>query len=129
MYVSLSSPLCAVVAAAVVLGVFAPPGLAQSGTEARQAQEAITEEEAVKPDDGSQDSGVVEGHPSGTTPADMVPGGEAAKVLEDAQKDDTVTASDMKACMDDWDPGSEMTKAEWEQSCRSTLKYFPDKHE
>lgn len=129
MYVSHSFPLCTLVAAAVALSVFATPGLAQSAKESQAVEEAVAEEEAVQPGDGSQDNDVVEGHPAGTTPTDMAPGGEAAKVLKDAQKDDAVTASDMKACMDDWDPGTEMTKAEWEQSCRSTLQYFPDKHE
>lgn len=123
MYVPSAHTLLTLVAAATALSVAAAPSLAES----QAVKGAVAEEEAVQPDDGSQDKDVVEGHPSGTTPTDMMPGGEAAEVLEDAQKDDTVTASDMKACMDQWDAGSEMTKAEWEQSCRSTLQYFPEK--
>jgi hypothetical protein len=28
--------------------------------------------------------------------------------------------------MKDWDPQTQMSKAEWKESCRTTLEYFPD---
>ena len=51
---------------------------------------------------------------------------EAEVILEDAKKNDPVTAADLEACMKDWDPETRMTKKEWEVSCKRTLKYFPE---
>ena len=54
------------------------------------------------------------------------PKDEAEVILEDAKKNDPVTAADLEACMKDWDPETRMTKKEWEVSCKRTLKYFPE---
>ena len=38
-----------------------------------------------------------------------------------SEKDD-LYARDMKTCMDSWDSFTQMTKAEWKQTCERTLK-------
>lgn len=62
----------------------------------------------------------------GGATSDSAPKNEAEVILEDAKKNDPVTAADMEACMKDWDPETRMTKNEWEVSCKRTLKYFPE---
>ncbi|MDQ8700543.1 hypothetical protein [Hyphomicrobium sp. LHD-15] len=37
-----------------------------------------------------------------------------------------VTAADIAECMKTWDADTGMTKAEYEKSCKRTLKYFPE---
>lgn len=102
-------------------------------------RDAIAEEENVSPNDGSPsrpdpaDRGVI------PVPADVVPGdrsaldkpfkvaeSEADVILDDAKKSDPVTSGEMDKCMGDWDPQTQMSKEEWEASCRSTLPYFPE---
>jgi hypothetical protein len=106
---------------------------------------AIAEEEDVSPNDGSasvpaqQDQGVI---PDAADKADSTNVGtpDAAKqgaqkktaeseadiILDQSKKNDKVTKEDMANCMKDWDPQSQMSKAEWKESCRTTLEYFPD---
>jgi len=50
---------------------------------------------------------------------------EAEVVIEDSRKNLKVTHKDFADCMKDWGPQTQMTKAEWAASCRSTLEYFP----
>lgn len=38
-----------------------------------------------------------------------------------------VTAAEVAECMKTWDPQTGMSKDEYEKSCKSTLKYFPEK--
>lgn len=53
---------------------------------------------------------------------------EADVVLDDAKKNDKVTKRGLSDCMKDWDPQTQMSKAEWKESCRTSLEYFPDGH-
>ncbi len=52
---------------------------------------------------------------------------EAEEILKDSQKQDSETPSEIAECMKQWGPGTQMTKEEWAASCRSTLRYFPEK--
>ncbi|MFA5899390.1 MAG: hypothetical protein WC829_09800 [Hyphomicrobium sp.] len=100
----------------------------------------IAQEENVLPSDGqpsvpdAPDDGVIPdatvdqrpGLPSDDTAAKKVPGeSEAEVVIQDSKKNDKVTKGDLSNCMKDWGPQTQMTKAEWEASCRTTLEYFP----
>ena len=51
---------------------------------------------------------------------------EADIILDQSKKNDKVTKQDMASCLKDWDPQTQMSKAEWTESCRTTLEYFPD---
>jgi hypothetical protein len=51
---------------------------------------------------------------------------EADAILDESKKDFKVTERALEDCMKDWDPQTQMTKAEWKESCRTTLEYFPD---
>ncbi|MCZ7593981.1 MAG: hypothetical protein M5U16_03015 [Hyphomicrobium sp.] len=50
---------------------------------------------------------------------------EADAILDESKKNFKVTKKDLAGCMADWDPQTQMSKAEWEESCRTTLEYFP----
>jgi len=115
----------------------------------------IAEEENVSPNDGSpsvpdradQDvipdaadpekgDTTVAAPPSGDLPGDVSTGkpGDPAKqaeseadvIIDDSKKNFRVTQKDMDKCMKDWDPQTQMTKEQWEESCRTTLQYFPE---
>lgn len=141
-------------AVAVAFGVLTGPVIAEevTGSEipknsyyddplTKTERDAIASEEDVSPNDGRPstpdpaDRGVI------PTPAEVVPGdrsdaagdkpmvvaeSEADKIIDDAQKSAPVTAGDMAKCMGEWDPQTQMSKEEWEQSCRTTLQYFPE---
>ena len=51
---------------------------------------------------------------------------EADAVLDESKKDFKVTKKSLDGCLKDWDPQTQMSKAEWAESCRTTLEYFPD---
>jgi len=51
---------------------------------------------------------------------------EAEAILDESKKDFKVTKRDLAGCLKDWDPQTQMSKAEWAESCRTTLEYFPD---
>ena len=53
-------------------------------------------------------------------------GNEAEAILKESKESFKVTHKDFEDCMKDWGPSTQMSKGEWEQSCRSTLKYFPE---
>jgi hypothetical protein len=141
-------------AVAVAFGVLTGPVLAEqvTGSEipknsyyddplTQTERDAIASEENVSPNDGRPstpdpaDRGVI------PTPADVIPGdrsdaggdkpmvvaeSEADKIIDDSKKSYPVTTGEMDKCMGDWDPQTQMSKEEWEQSCRSTLPYFPE---
>jgi len=52
---------------------------------------------------------------------------EAAEILKESKKNDPETPKDVAECMKQWGPQTQMTKEEWAASCRSTLRYFPEK--
>jgi hypothetical protein len=52
---------------------------------------------------------------------------EADAILDESKKDFKVTKKDLAGCIADWDPQTQMSKAEWTESCRTTLEYFPDR--
>jgi len=51
---------------------------------------------------------------------------EAKAILDESKKDFKVTRRGLADCMKDWDPQTQMSKAEWKESCQTTLEYFPD---
>ena len=51
---------------------------------------------------------------------------EADAILDESKKDFKVTNQGLADCLKDWDPQTQMSKAEWKESCRTTLEYFPD---
>jgi pyruvoyl-dependent arginine decarboxylase (PvlArgDC) len=51
---------------------------------------------------------------------------EAEKILQDSKENDPETAPEVAECIKQWGPHTQMTKEEWAQSCRATLKYFPE---
>jgi hypothetical protein len=53
---------------------------------------------------------------------DSVPDGD----VEDPNKLYPVTPKEVAECMKAWDPQTQMSKAEFEASCKSSLKYFPE---
>jgi hypothetical protein len=110
----------------------------------------IAEEENVSPNDGrasvpnAADDGVI---PDAADTADRkaateteeqnlqqdVNGGakrrgesEADAILDESKKNFKVTKQGLADCMKEWDPQTQMSKAEWKESCRTTLEYFPD---
>lgn len=100
----------------------------------------IAQEENVLPSDGqpsvpnAQDDGVIPdaaidqraGAVSDDAAAKKTPGeSEAEIVIQDSKKNDKVTKKDLSSCMKEWGPQTQMTKSEWEASCRTTLEYFP----
>ncbi|WP_068459736.1 hypothetical protein [Hyphomicrobium sulfonivorans] len=53
-------------------------------------------------------------------------GDEAEAILKESKDSFKVTHQSFEDCMKDWGPSTQMSKEEWAQSCRSTLKYFPE---
>lgn len=53
-------------------------------------------------------------------------GNEAEAILKELKESFKVTQKDFDECMKEWGPSTQMSKQQWEQSCRSTLKYFPE---
>ena len=51
---------------------------------------------------------------------------EADAILDESKKDFKVTKKSLAECMKNWDPQTQMSKSEWEQSCRTTLEYYPE---
>ncbi len=152
MHSSAASPVLALAAALTALGVFAAPAVAESTNIPTNAyydrsltadeKEAIKEEEAVTPNDGKAsvpapgDQGVIPDAavplPTAKANADK-PGHkktaetEAEVILDDSKKVDPVTKKDFEECMQAWGPQTQMSKAEFAASCRTTLQYFPEK--
>jgi len=149
-----ASTVLAVAVAMAALGAFTAPVLAQHETGADIPKDsyyqdpltgnekgAIAEEEDVTPNDGQAsvppppDQGVI---PDAQDPSKGATGSPAAPkksveteaevILNDAKKEDPVTANEFSKCMSQWDPQSQMTKEEWANSCRTTLQYFPEEH-
>ena len=52
---------------------------------------------------------------------------EAEVILRDSKKQDAETPKEIAECMKQWGPQTQMSKEEWAASCRSTLRYFPEK--
>ena len=52
---------------------------------------------------------------------------ESEVILQDSKKRDPETPKEITECMNQWGPQTQMTKEEWAASCRSTLRYFPEK--
>jgi hypothetical protein len=151
MHTSAASPVLALAAALAALGVFAAPAVAESTNIPTNAyydrsltgdeKEAIREEEAVTPSDGKAsvpapgDQGVI---PDAAVPLPTAKSNagkpdkktvetEAEVILDDSKKVDPVTKKDFQECMQAWDPQTQMSKAEFAASCRTTLQYFPEK--
>jgi hypothetical protein len=102
----------------------------------------IASEENVSPNDGESskpdpaDRGVI------PTPAPVTPGGSAAApdkpgstktaeseadvILDESKKNAPVTREEYDRCLSQWDPQTQMTKEEWAESCRTTLRYYPE---
>jgi len=59
-------------------------------------------------------------------PKQRVPN-EAEVILQDSKKQEAETPKEIAECMQQWGPQTQMTKEEWAASCRSTLRYFPEK--
>ena len=60
-------------------------------------------------------------------PAPPASGADPAGVLK--PKAYPETPAEVAECMKSWDPQTGMSKEEYEQSCKRTLKYFPEKPE
>lgn len=58
--------------------------------------------------------------PEGASPPDP-------KTLTNPNASKPVTEAEIAECMKTWDPQTGMSKAEYERSCKSTLKYYPEK--
>ena len=151
MHTSAASPVLALAVALAGLGVFAAPAAAESTNIPTNAyydrtltgdeKAAIAEEEAVTPNDGKAsvpapgDQGVIPDAavPLPTAKSDAVKPHEktaeteAEIILDDSKKVDRVTKKDFEECMQAWDPQTQMSKAEFAASCRTTLQYFPEK--
>jgi hypothetical protein len=137
--------------AAVLAASFAVPALAETNipdnaypgsTLTPDERSAISEEEAVTPNDGAKSSpppgtiGIIPDAdiPSGDAGANA-PGASAQKrgeneaeaILDDAKKNAPVSKSEYDRCLGQWDPQTQMSKQEWANSCRTTLQYFPEK--
>lgn len=136
----------AALAACVALAALTAPALAETAAEVPtnsyyddpltpDERSGIAQEESVSPNDGQAsvpppaDDGVIPDASVEQAPATAgpVPTNEAEVVIEDSKKNDKVTASDMANCMLSWDPQTQMTRSEWEQSCRTTLQYYPER--
>jgi hypothetical protein len=155
MHTSAASPVLALAAALTALGVFAAPAVAESTNIPTNAyydrsltsdeKAAIREEEAVTPNDGKAsvpapgDQGVIPDAADAAVPLPTAkanadkPGQkktaetEAEVILDDSKKVDPVTKKDFDECMQAWGPQTQMSKAEFAASCRTTLQYFPEK--
>jgi len=151
-----SKSLLAVAAAVTALGLLSAPVLAAESAAdipkdsyyndplTATERSGIAEEENVSPNDGrasvpnAADDGVIpdaaidqskDAKLQPTAPVTSEPKkgeSEAEVVLDDAKKTDKVTKQGLADCMKDWDPQTQMSKAEWKESCRTTLEYFPD---
>jgi hypothetical protein len=55
------------------------------------------------------------------------PANEGEVILQDSKKHIPETPKEIAECMKQWGPNTQMTKEEWAASCRSTLRYFPEK--
>ncbi len=111
----------------------------------------IASEEDVSPNDGSAsvpdapDQGIIpdaaDSEKGDTTVAvpsdDALPGdvdtkgsksseSEANVIVDDSKKNFRVSQKELDDCLSQWGPQTQMTKSEWEQSCRTTLQYFPE---
>jgi hypothetical protein len=65
-----------------------------------------------------------------TAPDSPAPEGETApdpKTMTNPNDKHAVTPAEIAECMKTWDPQTGMSKSEYEQSCKSTLKYYPEK--
>ncbi len=49
------------------------------------------------------------------------------KTLTNPSANKPVTPAEVAECMKSWDPQTGMSKEEYEKSCKSTLRYFPEK--
>lgn len=134
-------------AALTALGLFSAPAVAESTNIPTNAyydralteeeKQAIREEEAVTPNDGkpSVPAPAVQDiipdaalpTPSAKSAAGPAPKNEAEAILQDSKKVAPVTKQDFDECMSAWSPQTQMSKAEWASSCRTTLSYFPEK--
>ncbi len=149
MHTTAAAPTLALAAVLTALTCFSAPVRAESTniptnsyygrTLTPDEKAAIAEEEAVTPNDGKAsvpapgDQGVI---PDAAVPLPTAkskpdqPGpkkaeSEADIILDDSKKNAPVTEADLAKCMKDWDPQTQMSKAEWAASCRTTLQYFP----
>jgi hypothetical protein len=157
MYAS-KTPLLAVAAAIAAAGILSATVLAaETAAEipkdsyyndplTASERSGIAQEENVSPGDGrasvpnASDDGVIpdavidqgdNAKLDGALPVKSEPKkgeDEADVVLDDAKKNDKVTKRGLSDCMKDWDPQTQMSKAEWKESCRTSLEYFPDGH-
>lgn len=50
-----------------------------------------------------------------------------SQTLTNPNADKPVSEGEIAECMKTWDPQTGMSKAEYERSCKSTLKYYPEK--
>lgn len=137
--------------AAVLAASLAVPALADTNIPANaypgstltpDERSAISEEEAVTPNDGTKSSpppgtiGIIPDADIPSGPADTkAPGATAQKrgeseaevILDDAKKNAPVSKSEYERCLGQWDAQTQMSKQEWADSCRTTLQYFPEK--
>ena len=151
MHTSAASPVLVLAAALAALGGFAARAAAESTNVPTNAyydspltadeKQAITEEEAVTPNDGKPsvpapglegvipDAAVPPPAAKANTdkPDSKKPESEAEVILQDSKKNDPVTKNEFAECMKAWGPQTQMSKTEWAASCRTTLQYFPEK--
>jgi hypothetical protein len=150
MHTSATAPALAFAAVLTAFGTFAVPALAESTNIPTNAyydraltpdeKEAIRQEEAVTPNDGKAsvpapgDEGIIPDAAAPTPSAKSDAGKphekaetEAEVILKDSKKVEPVTKKDFDECMQAWSPQTQMSKAEWAASCRTTLQYFPEK--
>ena len=151
MHTSAAAPALALAAVLTALSTFAAPALAESTDIPTNAyydrsltadeKDAIRQEEAVTPNDGKAsvpapgDESII---PDAAVPLPTAKSDagkpqekaqtEAEVILNDSKKVDTVTKKDFDECMQAWSPQTQMSKAEWASSCRTTLQYFPEKN-
>lgn len=92
-----TSPLITLSAVLLALGVTAGPSLAADASVAPGNQVQVVEK-------------------------DSVPDGD----VDDPNKLYKVTPDEVAECMKAWDPQTQMSKAEFEASCKSSLKVFPE---
>lgn len=58
-----------------------------------------------------------------TTP----PADSDAEIQRELQpKPHTVTEADVAECMKSWDPQTQMSREEYEEACKRSLKYYPE---
>jgi hypothetical protein len=114
------------------LGFTAGPGVAQNSAAPEPQyklspleKEAVAEEEAISPNDGPTSHKAIPGG-EGTAPNQNVPATEPSEVFENPKKTYPVTTSDLDECIKTWDPQTQMSKAEWKESCQRTLRYYPE---